>query len=233
MMNEFAMEIPGEVMSWKEEREQFQKRFDELSQENIQGLITDLNKAVGAFVSRAGLSENANSNPQWEEIQNGMNRVDEMKSRYVQLQDDIIAFLTKESKNADMGGILAQNGELQKDIQRLEKLQQDMKVDVESALARDELLRTRNTNVSRHQLFLLNRPVRRGMIPFLWILAVLFIGLGVILFKLSAPTITGSSVNVGSMLSELLSNQMILVSLLGSALLVILLLALKIAGVIG
>jgi hypothetical protein len=139
-----------------------------------------------------------------------------------------------------MVGILTENGELMKQINRLEKIKSDIKIDVTSAIARDELLRSRNTEVTRHQLFLLDKPVRKGLIPYLWVLSVLFIGIGLVIFRMTFPSFgIGASTNVSTdgsvieMLMEFITNKVVLVSLLISALITILFLALKIAGVFG
>ena len=225
-------------MSWIEKRAEFQKRFDELSQENVQALITELNKAVGSYISKGGLSQNPNSNPDYNKVLKLTQRAEGIKKRYSALNDDIINYLKANAKDTNMAGLLSENGELQKQINRLEKIQTEMKIDVESAIARDKLLRSRNTDVTSHQLFILDRPVRKGLIPYLWVLAVLFIGIGLVIFKMTAPTlIAGTSsnagVSVGAMVIEFITSKAVLSSLLVSALIVILFLALKVAGVFG
>jgi hypothetical protein len=225
-------------MKWLEEREKFQKRFDDISQENVQALITELNKAVGSFVAKGGVSQDPNNNPDYNNIVKLTQRAESIKQRYAALNDDILKYLTTVAKDDDLAGLLKENGELQKQINRLEKIQDEMKIDVTSAIARDELLRTRNTDVTRHQLFILDRPVRRGLIPYLWVIAVLFIGVGLVIFKMTMPVIsTGVNATEGvsfvTTLMEFFTNKIVLSSLLGSAIIVIIFLSLKIGGVFG
>jgi hypothetical protein len=227
-------------MSWIEKRKEFQKRFDELSQENVQALITELNKAVGSFIGKGGLSQDPNNNADYNNIIKLTKRAESIKNRYSALNDDILKYLKENAKDTDMVGILSENGELMKQINRLEKIKSDIKIDVTSAIARDELLRSRNTEVTRHQLFLLDRPVRKGLIPYLWVLSILFIGVGLVVFRMtfpsfgiSASTNESSDGSVITMLIEFITNKVVLVSLLVSALITILFLALKIAGVFG
>jgi hypothetical protein len=225
-------------MSWIEKRAEFQKRFDQLSQENVQGLITELNKSVGNYVSKGGLSQDPNNNPDYNQIIKLTQRANDIKKRYAALNDDIIKYVTTQAKDDNLSKLLTENGELSKHINRLEKIQNEMKVDVTSAIARDELLRSRNTDVTSHQLFLLGKPIRKGLVPYLWVLSVLFIGIGLVIFKMTAPSLglgaspeaTGS---IFEMLIEFITNKMVLGSLLISALIVILFLGLKIAGVFG
>ena len=221
-------------MKWIEQRAQFQKRFDDLSQENVQGLITDLNTAVGNYISRGGISQDPNNNPDYETIIKLTKRAESIKQRYAALNDDILKYLTHQAKDNDLAGLLRENGELQKQINRLGKLQDDMKVDVSSAVARDKLLRSRNTDVTRHQLFILDRPVRKGLVPYLWVLGVLFIGVGLVIFKLTMPSLgTPDNTSFLQMTTEFFTSRGVLTSLLVSALIVILFLSLKIAGVFG
>lgn len=225
-------------MKWIEERAQFQKRFDELSQENVQGLITDLNTAVGNYVGRGGLSQDPNNNPDYLNILKLTKRAEDIKQRYASLNDDILKYLAKASQDNNLAGLLSENGELQKQINRLEKIQSEMKIDVVSAVARDELLRSRDTNVTRHQLFILDRPMRKSLVPYLWVLSVLFIGVGLVIFRMAAPSLglggtTNGSVSFQMMLLEFISNKIVLSSLLISAIIVIIFLSLKIAGVFG
>ena len=225
-------------MKWIEERAQFQKRFDELSQENVQGLITDLNTAVGNYIGRGGLSQDPNNNPDYLNILKLTKRAEDIKQRYALLNDDILKYLAKASQDNNLAGLLSENGELQKQINRLEKIQNEMKIDVVSAVARDELLRSRDTNVTKHQLFILDRPVRKSLVPYLWVLSVLFIGVGLVIFRMSAPSLglggsSNGSASLPMMLLEFFSNKIVLSSLLISAIIVIIFLSLKIAGVFG
>lgn len=231
----------GGAVNWIEKRAEFQNQFDKLSQTPIDPLLTELNKSIGTFVARGGLSETPTSNPQYQQIQAQTKQVETLKAGYATLHADITNFLTGAAKENDLKGKLAENGELQKEIQRMETLQKEMKVDVDSAVARDDLLRTRNTNITRHQLFLLDRPIRRGAIPYLWVLSVLFVGLGLILFHASAPTFftRNAMVNGGIgaiaapfVLSDFLTSTSFLLPLAVSAVIVIFFLSLKVANVL-
>lgn len=224
---------------WIDERAKFQTRFDNLSQQNVEGLISELKKATNNYISTGGLSQDANNNPSYDNIIKLMSKANNIKQEYARLNDDILNYLTKYGKNADLTTILTENGELQRHIQRLEKILEEMKVDVDSAVARDELLRSRNTDITPHKLFLLDRPVRKGLIPYLWVLSILFIGMGLIIFRITMPTFIGTStdgiVKTGfiTMFIEFFTNRIVLGSLLGATLIIILFLSLKIAGVFG
>jgi hypothetical protein len=225
-------------MNWLEKRAEFQNRFDKLNQTQVDPVLTELNQAMGTFVARGGLSMNPKENPQYNDIEEKINQVETLKAEYSSLQRDILNFLRVATDENDLTGKLSENGDLQKNIQQLEKLEKEMKVDVDSAIARDELLRTRNANITRHQLYIMNRPIRRGMIPFLWILSILFIGVGLLILRETAPSfpmkngLGNAGTNMGTLLYDLIGNTMVLGTLLVSALIVILFLSLKVGGVL-
>jgi len=114
-----------------------------------------------------------------------------------------------------------------------------MKVDVDSAVARDKLLRSRETVTSSHTLFLLDRPIRQGMIPYLWVISVLFIGVALLIIKMIAPPTTlgvnayGQPISMIAMITGFFTNRTTLITLLVSAFIVILFLSLKIGGAFG
>lgn len=225
--------------SWIDERAKFQSRFDNLSQQNVQGLISELKKATNNYISTGGLSQDANNNPTYSNIVKLITKANGIKNDYARLNDDILNYLTKYGKNTDLTTILTENGELQKHIQRLEKVLEEMKVDVDSAVARDELLRSRNTDITPHKLFLLDRPIRKGLVPYLWVLSILFIGVGLVIFRMTMPTFIGTTTDATAatgflgLLIGFFTNKIVLGSLLSAALIVILFLSLKIAGVFG
>ncbi len=82
-------------MSWVAQRGTFQARFDQLATENIQGLITDLNTAVGNFVSKGGLSKEFGTDPDYNSIQLLTTRAETIKQKYTKLNADILDYLKK------------------------------------------------------------------------------------------------------------------------------------------
>jgi hypothetical protein len=224
-------------MKWHEKREQIQARFDALSQEDLDKLLTDLNTAIGSYIAKGGISQDSTNNPDYQKIIELTQKAETIKDKYYKMNEELLKFVEKESKSVDLEGLLHENGELQKQIHRLSKIQAEIKVDAESAVARDELLRSRNTDVTSHQLYLLDRPVRPHMIPYLWVISILFIGVGLVIFKMMFPldvTLFPEGITtIFYMVVEFFSHRMVLISLLIAALITILFLSLKIAGVIG
>ena len=168
-----------------------------------------------------------------------------VKQGYDQIQYNLSTYLTQQAQNYQLSDKLELTGALQTQIQRLHEENDKMKTDVETAIARDELLRSREHTGNNHTLYLLDRPVRGGMVPYLWVISVLFVGIGVLCFYWLTPMIllpaTGNvgiqgPSTVGSiigMLTDVFYNRLTWMALFGAASLVILVLSLKVAGVFG
>jgi hypothetical protein len=71
--------------------------------------------------------------------------------------------------------------------QQLEGEINELSNDEKTAKLRVDLLRSRDTNITNHQVFLLGRPLRPASIPLLWALSVLFIGIAVLIFYMFNP----------------------------------------------
>jgi hypothetical protein len=227
-------------MAWLTKKGEFQQRFDALASENIDTLIGQLNAATGRYVSSAGLTQNqdATTNPDYVDIVQLANKAEQLKQKYITLNNDILQYLKQESTDNDMPTLLQESGTLQTTLTRLHGFKKEMKTDVESAVARDELLRTRETKLNEHQLFILDRPVRRNMIPYLWVLSVVFVGIGLVLLRILKPEL-GISENEARVLSEsfmdmlssYFTNNTTWFAIIGACMVVILVLGLKVGGV--
>lgn len=217
--------------SWSEQRAIYQKEIDKLNVDhNIPLLIDQLNKAVATYINSGGV-QNSNANTNYQDIVQRQNKINIVKDKYRDLLKDIHVYMSKAMQGGDLKKFLTGNGELQVSINNLQKHYDDIKIDADSAIARDELLRSKDTDITSHQLFLLDRPVRRGMIPYLWAIGILFIGVGLIIFKMMFPNVQTDSFL--PMIMEFFSNPMVLISLLVAAGITILFLSLKVAGVFG
>jgi hypothetical protein len=229
-------------IAWIDKRREYQQRLDTLAQKNVENVISNLNIAIEKYISRGGLNQDSQNDPNYKAIQESSAFIEDIKQKYLDLYNDITTYLKTQSTSLNLSGLLQKNGELQLTIKQLQKVQDEMKVDMESAIARDELLRSKDTKMNSHDLFLLGRPVRKGMIPYLWALGVLFIGVAIYLLYMSAKVMGFTNTSEGqasffmiivAYLYDIFSNKMVLLSLLIAALIVILFLSLKVAGVFG
>lgn len=221
-------------MVWREKRTEFDQQLNALNQTDVEKtILKPLNEALSKYIT------NTSDTTAYENVKAYSQKAEELKLQYVRLNDSILNYIKTEKQGNNLPELLSANGELQKKIQRLSKINDEMKVDVDSAVARDELLRSRETVTSSHTLFLLDRPIRQGMIPYLWVLSILFIGVGLLIIKMIAPPISvgvnayGQPISFIAMLTGLFSNRTTLLALLVSAFIVILFLSLKIGGVFG
>ena len=229
-------------VTWMEKRADFKRRFDALSDENINQLVANLDAATASYISKGGLSQNSdpNVNPDYRTIIDLSQKAERIKKNYLSLNDDILKFVGKEAKHNNMSDLLTETGVLQKEINGLQRIQEEIKTDVESAVARDELLRSRDTNLNTHQLFLLDRPVRRNMIPYLWVLSIVFVGVALVLLRMMQPmsplsnsNITYATMSFWEMLTSFFTNNLTWIAIVAACMVVILFLGLKVGGVFG
>ena len=221
-------------MSWSNKRDEFKARFDTLNQMNVDGLVFELNNSIASYIQSGGLAKDASVDPNFNNIQAKINSIKSIKDSYYALLTDINNYLKEKATNSNLSGSLSSNDGLMGHIQNLEKRNEHLKVDVETALARDELLRSRNTKRDSHSLFLLDRPIRKPVIPYLWVLSVLFIGLGLIMIKMTMPQLDLPMDFAGYLYAvtiNFISNRAVLLSIIAAAIIVIIFLSLKIAGV--
>jgi hypothetical protein len=162
-------------MSWVEQKKRFQQQFDFINQRKRGDIIRRINSAI---------QQNDN---QSKDI--GIKQLQTLASDYAQLHKNIIKWIKDNSDYTSLTPKLIENGELQQEIKELEKINNSLKTDVESALARDELLRTRETDINSHTLFLLNRPIRKERIPYLWLFSVLLVGVALYLLNSLYPQV--------------------------------------------
>jgi len=221
-------------MVWREKRTEFDQQLNALNQTDVEKtILKPLNEALSKYIT------NTSDTTAYENVKAYSQKAEDLKLQYVRLNDAILNYIKTEKQGNNLPELLSANGELQKKIQRLSKINDEMKVDVDSAVARDELLRSRETVTSSHTLFLLDRPIRQGMIPYLWVLSILFIGVGLLIIKMIAPPMSvgvnayGQPISFIAMITGLFSNRTTLLALLVSAFIVILFLSLKIGGVFG
>ena len=221
-------------MSWSNKRDEFKARFDTLNQMNVDGLVFELNNSIASYIQSGGLAKDSSVDPNFNNIQTKIMSIEYIKDSYYALLTDINNYLKEKATNSNLSGSLSSNDGLMGHIQNLEKRNEHLKVDVETALARDELLRSRNTKRDSHSLFLLDRPIRKPVIPYLWVLSVLFIGLGLIMIKMTMPQLDLPMDFAGYLYAvtiNFISNRAVLLSIIAAAIIVIIFLSLKIAGV--
>ena len=222
-------------MDWPTKRAAFNTRLDNLNTgPSIASLIANVDTAVQDYISKYDTRSQAENHTAYQRIQDAMTVINNLKGKYQELNDDIVAMFTQYSSEHDMTTKLIENGKLQTSIDQLKKVQREIRTDVESAVARDELLRSRETETTAHSLFLTHRPIRKESVPYLWVLAVLFIGAGLLFFHRLAPSFLSAPTGGYpwyALLTETLLSQKVLLTLLAACILTVIGLSLKVAGV--
>lgn len=223
------------TVDWNDKRKYFESKLDNLTSDGTNGdiaistKINDLNNKVATYINNRGSSNNNSRDT----IDNDINAFENIKKKYSDLNKEIVTFVSDVGTSMNLSDKLTENGKLQQNIKKLEHQNNELNIDVESAIARDEILRSKD--ISRHDLFIMNRPIRRGLIPYLWVIGILFIGIGLVIFKMTIPVIllNNNLLTVIFTLKEFFTSKMVLGSLLISTFIVIIFLSLKIAGIFG
>jgi len=104
------------------------------------------------------------------------------------LKNRILEFLENVSNLNISDELLKKNKKLKIQIDNLYSAHKKIKIDLETAVRRDEILRTRKTDITPHRLFLIDKPVRKGIIPALYCFSILFISVGIFFLTLLQPT---------------------------------------------
>jgi hypothetical protein len=179
-------------------------------------------------------------NPDYADVIRLSQEAEQIKTKYMSLNDDILKFVKEQAKYNNMSDLLTETGTLQKEINGLQRIQEEIKTDVESAVAREELLRSRDTDLTTHQLFILNRPVRRNMIPYLWVLSIVFVGIGLVLLRMMQPVLGVTNEEMAALslsfwyqLTSFFTNNVTWIAIVGACMIVILFLGLKVGGIFG
>lgn len=220
-------------MDWPTTRAAFQARFNALNTQYSPSLISELDSSIKTYLTTYPTASEADKRTAYQAIMDKVNKINTLKSSFQTLNDDVIKLFKNESVNYNLSQILKENGEFQSDIQQLKKIQKETQVDVESAVARDELLRSRDTHINSHKLFLLDRPIRQSVVPYLWVLSVLCIGIALLFFREMTPNIMMQPFGEWyGMITNVLLSTNVLLGLLAAAVITIVFLSLKVGGVI-
>lgn len=229
-------------MSWADKKKEFERRYNTVSsywqnkadtnKPSLTRDIDNLNTAVAGFIKTGGVSQDPTNDPNYTQALNLFNSIKGKKAEFDNLNKDIRTTITGITTEYDTGNMLKTNGDLQQDIMRLEKQKVEANNDASTAKLRDTLLKKRDTAVTRHQLFFLDRPVRSSSIPILWGLSILFVAAAIIVFKQlfpGVPTVPGNEFS----LIYFFMDPRIWMALTAAAVIVIIFLVLKIVGVFG
>ena len=176
---------------WQQKTADIQQKINEIYGDLMRGnglglVLTDLlaKNSVQNLITSGGL-QNSQMNEQ----------VIKNSTRILQrIEDEIVAPLQKrlkdESKNLDITSLLGKTGQLQQEIMNLRDQLKLAKEDADNQSTRDAVLRSADVAVSKHQLFLFGRPIRKESIPYLWMSAAIMFVIGIAAILLMRPSFT-------------------------------------------
>jgi len=223
------------MSSWPELKSQYQARYNDLSnyrQNELSKDVQALSEATAKYISKGGISQDPANNADYNTAVQISNKIKEKRQAFQTLNKEISSTLQSISRSDDMGRLLLENGNLQQEINQLEKDDKTMEQDVKSSELRDELLRSRESNITKHQIYLLGRPLRPSSIPYLWAMSVLFIGIALIIFYQFMPPLPTYPEGVEVSWLDMIRDPRIVGTLAGALAIVNIFLALKVANII-
>jgi hypothetical protein len=222
--------------SWINAKRDFEARYTPLStyrQNTLPGDLSYIQGKMSAYVNWAGntyISPTDQTNV-YNQARTRFDTVNGKLNDFTILNKNISDKLKEIAIQNDTGSLLTTNGQLLTDIKQLESQNAELKSDAETATLRDELVKDRNTAVNRHQLFFLNKPLNKSSIPFLWGFSILFVGIGVLIFKQMFPIGFTVMPGTGFELIPFITDPRVLIALTVSSIIVIIFLVMKIFGV--
>jgi hypothetical protein len=229
------------MQSWVEQKQAFQQGFQPLSTYQQQKLPQDLQtlqQSLAQFIAQGGVAQDPTNNGPYLQIQQAAQSINSAKQQFQALNTNISTAIQQISSSNDMGKLLLANGQLQQQIQQLEKKKQEAEEDAKTAVLRDDLLRSQNSNITSHKLFLLGRPLKTNSIPIIWAFSVLFIGISLLIFQQLSPIpniftlLFSTQAPTTYPILDFLGDARVWGTLSGALLIVVLFLSLKIANVI-
>jgi hypothetical protein len=114
---------------------------------------------------------------------------------YATLNATLQSAITSLGSNTDIGNITTNIGTLQGQIETLKQRLKETKEEAETSEARKRSVENTEQDVSFHQLYLIDRPLRQLSIPTLFTLSVVFLIAGIyFLYKINAAPVAQPSV---------------------------------------
>jgi hypothetical protein len=163
-------------------------------------------------------------------IQTTMENIRMYQTKLTKLNGDITDAINSYAAKNDMDALLSQNGQLNQKIAAAQKRYDEYVELAYTADERNKNLRSRESNITTHKVFLLGRPLRPASIPYLWALSFLFVCMALLIFYYYNPINIPPIYILLAMAQDLLYNPRIWAGLFGIASIIILFLVLKLVG---
>lgn len=180
-------------MSWQEQTKNLQDEINFLYSSQAQSEIDTISpreiQKLNNYIKTGGTSDVPPSS-------------EHIYSFFYKRIENVIRELTQKvkevSKNTDLTGKLAEIGRIQQELlikkDRLTKAKQE----ADASQTRDMLLRAHKTDITRDNLFLLGRPIKKSSIPYLWMSSALFAFLAITVLLVLIPSMSTDPLGVFS-----------------------------------
>ena len=221
------------MTDWVSQKAAFQERYNDIN--------TYVSGAIGS--TPASLADNkrtvpaaltnymTNQNPtDAATIQTTMENIQLYQTKSTKLNADITDAINSYASKNDMDALLSQNGQLNQKIAAAQKRYDEYVELAYTADERNKNLRSRESNITTHKVFLLGRPLRPASIPYLWALSFLFVCMALLLLYYYSPVTIPPIYVLIAMAQDLMYSPMLWAGLFGVASIVILFLVLKLVG---
>lgn len=170
------------MSSWQQQTSDIQKLiqywYSQDNQVNIANLSTQASVNLNDFI-KSGSKQGSITN-----TQEGLNDLNTIETQIIQ---PLIAKVKSAATNSDLSAKLSQIGSIQQDLLNKKDQLQKAKQDADASQARDSLLRSQGTDITRDKIFLLGRPIKKSSIPYLWMASALFFFLAITFLILGFP----------------------------------------------
>jgi len=219
------------MSDWVSQKASFDERHAAIQTYVSNQLPTDISTvttALGTYMTAVG--NNQDTTAPATIITQTMATIKQWQDKATTLNSDMTNAINSYASTHDMDSLLIQNGRFQQQIIAAQKRYDEISELANTAVARNKNLRSRETNITSHQVFLLGRPLRPASIPYLWALSVLFVCIAVILFYYYSPITIPPLYVLITMAQDLMYSPTFWSILFGLASIVILFLVLQILG---
>lgn len=143
------------MSNWREERNQFLQRKQQLdkstSEANIRSLASQINSHIASYVNTAGISPTDGEDPNYAAANQKFQRIIDYEQEYLKVIKDLTVRVKQLSVNNNMGDQLKEMGKLRNDVVKLEKELQVSKTDADTSRTRQSTIENTRQDLSWYQ----------------------------------------------------------------------------------
>jgi len=189
------------MSDWNSVKSSYHQRKAELDSKTdnnaLEQKISKMNAAIFRYTQTAGISQNPNTNSDYEEASNTFKTLSELQKSYIDLNKTLLRNVRALTDDSDTRNKLQHVGELKNNISQLEKELQTTKKEAETADARQYGIQKTDQKVSYYQGFSAMigfvRPLHPFSVPFLISFGLIFLFFSALLLREMSTPVSGTS----------------------------------------